>query len=92
MNEARFPYDYIPDSAKGRPLFNASLYYGIPDLDPEIPANQVSVSLRQEDGSIVSVSQPVNTGAGGVPMYNGSPVPVLIGEDIFSFKALDKNG
>ena len=92
MNEARFPYDYIADPAQGRPLFNAALYYGIPDLDPEILANQVQVSVRQEDGSVIAVDQPLNTGFGGIPLYNGSPVTVLIDEFIFSFKALNSLG
>lgn len=92
MNRANNPYDYIADPAKGRPLFNCDLYYGIPDLDPQIPANQISVSVQQEDGTVVPVSQPIETGAGGVPMYNGSPAIVLISQDTFSFKAIDRLG
>ena len=92
MNEAKFPYDYIADPAKGRPLFNADLYYGIPDLDPAILANQIQISVRQEDGSVITVAQPLNTGFGGIPLYNGSPVTVLIDEFIFSFKALNNLG
>jgi hypothetical protein len=92
MNEAKFPYDYIADPAKGRPLFNADLYYGIPDLDPEILANQIQISVRQEDGSVIPVAQPLNTGFGGILLYNGSPVTVLIDEFIFSFKALNNLG
>ena len=92
MNEAKFPYDYIADPAKGRPLFNADLYYGIPDLDPTILANQIQISVRQEDGSVIPVAQPLNTGFGGILLYNGSPVTVLIDEFIFSFKALNNLG
>lgn len=92
MNRAGNPYNYVADPTKGRPLFNSDLYFGVPDLDPEVPANQIQVYLQQEDGTPVAVSQPVETGAGGVPMYNGSPAIILIGQDAYSFKALDRNG
>jgi hypothetical protein len=91
MNEARMPYDYIPDPEKGRPLFNAKIYFGIPDLDPQIPANQIDVYGIQEDGSSVLLSQPISTGSGGIPMLNGSPIYLGIDEFNYSFKALDRN-
>lgn len=92
MNRAQFPYDYIPDKDVGRPLFNAELYFGIPDLDPEIPANQIDVYGKQEDGTSVLLPQPIETGAGGVPLYNGSPIELLVDELFYSFKALSRNG
>lgn len=92
MNRVQFPYDYIPDKSVGRPLFDADLYFGIVDLDPEIPANQIDVYGKQEDGSSVLLPQPINTGAGGVPLYNGSPVELLAAELNYSFKALSRTG
>jgi hypothetical protein len=92
MNRAQFPYDYIPDKDVGRPLFNAELYFGVPDLDPEIPANQIDVYGKQEDGSQVLLPQPIETGAGGVPLYNGSPIELLVDELTYSFKALSRTG
>ncbi len=92
MNKIQFPYDYIPDKLVGRPLFDADLYFGIVDLDPEIPANQIDVYGKQEDGSSVLLPQPINTGSGGVPLYNGSPVELLIDELNYSFKALNRTG
>jgi len=89
MNQALFPYNYIPYDDKGRPVFNGSLYFGVPNLDPEIPANQIDVYGQQEDGSTVLLSQPISTGAGGIPMFGGSPVSLLIEETYYSFKALD---
>lgn len=87
-----FPYDYIADPTKGRPLFNASLYFGQPDLDPTVAANQIDVYAIQEDGSTVKLTQPVSTGAGGVPLYNDAPARLEFAASRCSFKALDKGG
>lgn len=78
LSEVTLPIAYFPDPTVGRPVFNGSIFVGQPDLDPEIPANQVQITLRQEDGTEVQVGQPVNTGAGGVPLYQGSPVQLLV--------------
>ena len=68
-------YEYFPDPTQGRPVSNGSIYIGVPDGDPaNVPSDRKSVSIIQEDGVSVPVSQPINTGAGGVPLYNGSPV------------------
>ena len=69
-----FPMMYVPDPAKGRPLFNGQIFVGIPDLDPEIPANQKQLSVVQEDGTVIAVNQPFILGPGGVPTYNGATV------------------
>lgn len=92
MNEVRLPYTYAADPTRGRPIFNGSIYIGQPDLDPEIPANQIPVSVRQEDGTEVAVTQPISTSAGGVPQYNGSPAVILVDANVFSFKLLDHLG
>ena len=69
--------EYFPDSSVGRPISNGYIYVGIPNLDPKIEANQKQISVLQEDGSTVDVSQPLRTSAGGIPIYNGSPVTIL---------------
>ena len=92
MNRVQFPYDYIPEKSVGRPLFDADLYFGIVDLDPQIPANQIDVYGKQEDGTSVLLPQPISTSAGGVPVYNGSPVELLAAELNYSFKALSRTG
>jgi hypothetical protein len=82
---------YFPDKDRGRPLWNASIYIGEPDTDPEIPANQKQVSLRLEDGSLVQVSQPITTGFGGVVTYNGDYAVITVDGD-YSVKILDRRG
>ena len=78
LNIVEIPYSYFPDFNRNRPLFNASIYVGLVDTDPEIPANQKQVTVRQENGTEIEIAQPILTGSGGVPTYNGSPVTVLV--------------
>lgn len=85
------PYLYIADPAKGKPLANASLYYGIPDTDPTQRGNQKKVYVVQEDNSVISISQPIMTGSGGVPLYNGSPAILAVNGD-YSWRVLDSGG
>ena len=85
---------YFPDPARGRPVFNGSVFVGIPDLDPEIEANRIPVTLRLEDGSTVPVGtseQPLLTGPGGVILYEGS-YAVLVADQDFSLKVLNSVG
>lgn len=85
---------YYPDPTKGRPVFNGSVFIGQVDKDPEVLANRVTVQLRQENGTLVTIApaaQPLKTGAGGVVMYDGSPVSVLV-DATYSLKVLDKQG
>lgn len=86
----RLPLPYIGDFNKGRPLFNAQIFIGEPDLDPEIPANQKVVTGRQEDGTLVTMSQPVRTSSGGYPIYNNAPIELLV-DGAYSLKVLNKN-
>jgi hypothetical protein len=61
------------------------------DTDPEIVGNQKQLSVLQEDTSVVEVDQPVLTGAGGVPIHNGSPVTILVDGD-YALKVLNSSG
>lgn len=82
---------YINDPLRGRPLFNGQIYVGEPDLDPVPGPNQKQLNIVQEDGTVVPVTQPFIISAGGVPMYNGSPVRLDV-DGNYSIKVLDKNG
>lgn len=87
-NEVRLPYDYYPDPTRGRPVFNGFIYVGQPDTDPQVISNRLVVTAVQENGISVPIAQPIRTGAGGVPMLNGSPVQLqTTGE--YSLKVLD---
>lgn len=90
-NEVLLPYRYYPDPTRGRPVFNGSIYVGLPDTDPQVASNQLAVKAFQEDGSSVPIAQPIRTSAGGVPVLNGSPVQLQV-EGEYSIKVLDNMG
>jgi len=83
--------EYFPLSDKGKPISNGYIYVGNADTDPEIPGNQKQISVLQEDNSIVPVAQPLRTSAGGVPVYSGSPVTILVDGE-YSLKVNDSTG
>jgi hypothetical protein len=91
LNIVALPQEYIPDFNKDRPLFNAQIFVGEPDTDPEILINRKTVTLRQESGDTVDVPQPIRTSNGGVPTYNGSPAQILV-DGNYSIKVLDRFG
>jgi hypothetical protein len=91
LNAVELGYEYFPDPTKGRPVYFGAVYIGVVDLDPQIPANQLTIQYRQEDGSLVPATQPVLTGAGGVPLYNGSPVQIMV-DGAYSIKVLNSSG
>lgn len=88
MNIVRLGPEYIPNPDATRALSNAYIYVGEPDTDPTVPANQKQISVLQENGTIVPVSQPLRTSIGGVPLYDGSPVSILVDGD-YSLKILN---
>ena len=91
MSLINFPILYIPDPDKGRPLFNGQIYVGEPNLDPTVIANQKQLSVIQQDGTKVSVNQPLILSAGGVPTYNGNSVRLDVTGN-YSIKILSKLG
>nr|MDN1678633.1 hypothetical protein [Escherichia coli] len=50
---------------------NGKIYIGKIDTDPVNPENQIQVYVENEDGSHVSVAQPIIINAAGYPVYNG---------------------
>jgi hypothetical protein len=82
--------EYFPETSRGRPIALGSIYVGQPDTDPSILANQKQLSVQQESGTIVAVTQPISTSAGGIPLYLGSPVTLLV-EGTYSLKILDSS-
>lgn len=91
MSKVQLGLGYYPYASVGKPLANGSLYVGEIDTDPTIVANQKTVTALQEDGSEITLSQPVSLSAGGVPVYNGSPVSLYV-DGSYSIKVLDSVG
>lgn len=82
------PISYFPNPADGRPLSGGKLYIGLPDADPEIPANQKQVYTLQENGSTVAIPQPIYLSPGGTPIYNGANASLYVSGD-YSIKVKD---
>lgn len=72
---------YYPFFNKGRAIFNGFIFVGEPDTDPTIVGNQKVVTALQEDNTEVPIAQPIRTGAGGVPILDGSPVQLTVDGD-----------
>ena len=86
MNEVKLPFEYIPDPASGQPIALGFMYIGKTGLDPTVEANQITVSIRQDNGIPIPITQPISTSAGGVPTYQGSPVTLLIAETTYAIE------
>ena len=81
LNRVYLGPEYFPKSDIGRPVAGGEIYVGKPDTDPTIVANQKQVTIQEEDGDLIEISQPVDISAGGVPEYNGSPVTIFVDGD-----------
>lgn len=80
------PFQYWNNPNNSNPVGLGKLYVGLPDLNPETPANRVTVKAVQQDGTEVTLSQPIQLLAGGVPSFNGSPVQLKIEVETVSVK------
>lgn len=84
-------YKYYPDPTKGKPVYLGYIFIGEPNTDPEVLINQKQVSMSEScicSEAPTPISQPIRTSAGGVPVFNGSPV-VLFVDGPYSIKVLN---
>lgn len=72
------PAPLFTDPRSLKALANGTFYVGAVDTDPTSPTNQIPVYNRNEDGSLVQVSQPINIGTGGYPVFNGIPFAPIV--------------
>lgn len=90
-NYILLPAPYFPDPDTNQPVANGSVYIGEPDTDPTVEGNRITVTIIEQDGNEVTIApaaQPLETGDGGVVMYNGSPVAALSVATNFSMTVL----
>lgn len=85
------PAPLFTDPRSLKALANGYFYVGATDTDPTSPVNQIPVYNRNEDGSLVQVSQPISIGVGGYPVLNGIPfAPIVDGNySIAIFDSID---
>lgn len=71
----------LVDPTTGKPVSLGFVYIGDKDLDPLVLGNRKTVVVVEESGNEVTIppaAQPLELSAGGVIIYNGSPVVVLV--------------
>lgn len=93
MPALTFPTGIFQNKSTGRLLASGKMYIGTADLDPEILANRINVTVVQEDGTPITVApaaQPFVMNAAGMLQYNGSVVQMRVDGDA-SMKILDAN-
>ena len=85
---------YFGDPSIGRPIANGKIYIGIVDGDPELPEDQIDVYAQEANGDMSPpLPQPIRTTIGGMPVYNGFPVLLLInGQSSYSILIKDDSG
>ena len=90
MNKIIFPVGYFPDPTQAGPLALGSFYIGDADAaDPS--ASQKTVTSLQEDGTTVTIAQPIDLSAGGVPLStDGTEYPSLFVEGTYSMQVYDE--
>ena len=86
------PSNLYTASRAFKALANGKIYVGIPDEDPVIPSNQLTVYMVNEDGSKVPISQPVIINTGGHPVYNGQIINKLVVDSEYSLAVYDSYG
>lgn len=91
MLNVQLSTQYFQNPVTGNPVYNGYIYIGEPDTDPEILGNQRQVYMLDEFGAEVPIAQPIRTGIGGVPMYNGAPIQLLMPAN-YAIKVLDSLG
>ena len=80
-NPIFFPTLQAPLSASEGVASLGFVYVGTAGTDPTVLANRIAVTIREEDGTetpIATSAQPLTLSAGGVFIYNGAPVQVLV--------------
>ncbi len=86
------PFQYFADPTRARPIFNGFIFIGRVDGDPTNTADQIPVQVICEcGGSPVNVTQPIRTGPGGLPIYNGSPAQIVVCRSNYSITLQDNN-
>lgn len=85
---------YYFDPVTNKPIALGTVFVGEVDLDPAIEANRKTITLIEEDGTIVPIlpaAQPLSINAGGGITVNGSPSRAFI-DGNYSIKVLRNDG
>lgn len=75
----KLPFEYVPDPAIFGDVALGKLYIGVVDGDPaNNVADRIQAYVARQGLSDLAIAQPITLSAGGVPIYNGTPVTIKI--------------
>lgn len=87
---AEFSIQYFPDPSQFGTVGLGSLYVGTVNGNPAAtPADRIQVYIARQGLSDLPIDQPIDLSAGGVPVYNGSPVTLKVNQS-YSMAVLDR--
>lgn len=84
------PFYSYRDFEKDKAISNGYLYFGVVGRDGEVEENRKLVYAILENGSAITIEQPVRLSAGGIPNYNGYPVMLAVNGS-YSLKVKDSS-
>lgn len=84
------PFYSYRDFEKDKAISNGYLYFGVVGRDGEVEENRKLVYAILENGSAITIEQPVRLSAGGIPTYNGYPVMLAVNGS-YSLKVKDSS-
>lgn len=87
-----FPFQYIANPDSFGVVAIGEMYIGVVDGDPAFePGDRIQVYASRQNDADLPISQPIDIGPGGIPVYLGSPVSLKINQE-YSLSILDRNG
>lgn len=92
INFITMPNNQFKLSDGSRIANSGKLYVGKANTDPTVAGNQLSVSGIKEDGSVVSITQPVTLSTLGLPLDNSGNVVTLSVDTHYSIAIFDAYG
>jgi hypothetical protein len=91
MSTITNPFSYFADGTTGRPLINGYLYFGEPDTDPTIEANQITVRSIGTGGVVTEIDQPIRTNESGVAVAPTTMAPFILDVEELSYSVEFQN-
>lgn len=86
------PFQYFPDSTQFGTIGLGSLYIGQVNGNPASnPLERIQAYIARQGLPDLAISQPISISAGGVPLYQGSPVTIKV-NSAYSVVVLDYLG
>lgn len=90
--ELNFPINYLPLPDRSGANGLGELWIGSPNSDPKTNVvDRVTVYVVRQNDTPLAIGQPIELSAGGVPLYNGSPVQLEV-DGAYCMQIIDRLG